>query len=486
MVKKKKAITSVTASIALATALMGAKDVQAATHIVKPGDTLWSIARTYNTTVAQLKKINGLSSDLIFPNQRLEVGVTPTKANPTKDVEKSSEKPKTYTVKRGDTLSHIAVQHRISVKQLMEWNRLNTTLIFPGDVLYVQPPQQQTLPAKEQKKPEQNKAPDQSVTTYTVKKGDSLWKIARAYQTTVANLKKWNHLSSDLIYPGQKLIVAGTNTQPAPSQQEPAPAQPAEPETPKAEETFIYTVKNGDTLSTIAWQYGVTVSDLKKWNGLSSDLIYAGQRLTIYTTEKTEEKNSDGDASSGSEPIIYTVKAGDTLSTIAATYGVTVKDLKRWNGLSSDMIYAGQKLSIFGTLDQNRQHTGTENVAGQQYDATKLIHIAKSYIGIPYVWGGSSPNGFDCSGFIYHVFNQAGYAIGRYNSEGYYNRSYYVSSPRPGDLVFFANTYKKGISHIGIYLGNNQFISAESSGVKISSLDNSYWKQHFDGFKRFY
>ncbi|MFS8650992.1 MAG: LysM peptidoglycan-binding domain-containing protein [Caldibacillus sp.] len=490
---KKKAITQVTASIALATALMGAnaKDAQAATHVVKPGETLWSIARTYNTTVAELKKINGLRSDLIFPNQRLEVGGNSANYGQPKEVKNSDQKPMTYTVKRGDTLSHIAVQHRISVKQLMEWNRLNTTIIFPGDVLYVQPPQKEQAPSQEQNASKQKETPEQSAQTYIVKSGDSLWKIARNYQTTVANLKKWNNLSSDLIFPGQKLIVSVTNTKPEPTQPErpvanqPESDEPAERVAPSTEEALFYTVKKGDTLSKIASQYGVTVNDLKKWNGLSSDIIYVGQRLTIRAEEKKEEIK-DGGKNSGTEPIVYTVKAGDTLSKIAATYSVTVNDLKKWNALSSDFIYVGQKLAIFGSLNQVGQRGGNQGLTQQPYDVTKLINIAKSFIGIPYVWGGSSPNGFDCSGFIYYVYNQAGYPIGRYNSEGYYNRSYYISDPQPGDLVFFANTYKTGISHLGIYLGNNQFISAESSGVKIASLDNPYWKKHFDGFKRFY
>ena len=65
-------------------------------------------------------------------------------------------------------------------------------------------------------------------------------------------------------------------------------------------------------------------------------------------------------------------------------------------------------------------------------------------MGVPYVWAGSTPDGFDCSGFIYYAYNKAGKQMGRYSSEGYYNRSFYVNEPQPGDLVFFENTYKKG------------------------------------------
>lgn len=490
--QKKKALASVTAGIALATALMGAKDVQAATHVVKPGDSLWSIARTYNTTVTQLKKINGLTSDIIFPNQRLEVGTNTSKV--TKD---KVQKPTTYTVKKGDTLSRIAVKHNISLNELMTWNRLNTTLIFPGDVLLVAPPQETTTPAKDHQQtknsqPVTNKqqATNQSGQTYTVKKGDSLWKISKQFGTSIANLKKWNNLSSDVIYVGQKLIVSNTKNS-APS------AEPTVPNTSnsnkKTTDGTTYTVKSGDTLSKIAVQYGVTVANLKQWNGLSSDLIYAGQKLIIKGTDKVpvqrQERNNQSEPdTSGQTTIVYTVKAGDTLGKIARTYGVTVNNLKQWNGLTSDLIYAGQKLSISGPSEKGKDQVndGKQEVVSGTYDVNKLIQTAKSFIGLPYVWGGSSPSGFDCSGFIYYVYNQAGFSLGRYSSEGFYNRSYYVSEPQVGDLVFFANTYKSGISHVGIYLGNNQFISATSSGVKIASLDNAYWKKHFDGFKRFY
>ena len=108
-------------------------------------------------------------------------------------------------------------------------------------------------------------------------------------------------------------------------------------------------------------------------------------------------------------------------------------------------------------------------------------------MGVPYAWGGSSLNGFDCSGFIYYAANQAGKKIGRTSAEGYYSRTFFVDQPQPGELVFFENTYKRGISHVGFYVGNNQFIHAdEKAGITITSLSSNYWSKHFDGFKKFY
>src|SRR5690625_118499 len=133
---------SVTATAVIASAFIAAENAEAASHKVKSGDSLWAIAQKYNTTVSQLKSINNLSGDIIHPNQVIE---TAKKSNTgTKTESGSSTKPSqpsknsnTYTVKRGDTLSEIASKHKISLKDLMKWNNLDTTLIFPGNVFVV-------------------------------------------------------------------------------------------------------------------------------------------------------------------------------------------------------------------------------------------------------------------------------------------------------------------------------------------------------------
>lgn len=115
---------------------------------------------------------------------------------------------------------------------------------------------------------------------------------------------------------------------------------------------------------------------------------------------------------------------------------------------------------------------------------SNLIQTASSLKGTPYVWGGTSPVGFDCSGFIQYVFNKHGKSIPRTTSD-LYQQGDSVSSLQPGDLVFFT-TYKSGPSHAGIYLGDRTFIHAGSStGVAKASLDQPYWSQRYLGAKRF-
>ncbi|MGB2991683.1 MAG: cell wall-binding repeat-containing protein [Paenisporosarcina sp.] len=115
----------------------------------------------------------------------------------------------------------------------------------------------------------------------------------------------------------------------------------------------------------------------------------------------------------------------------------------------------------------------------------KLVAKAKQYLGTPYVFGGTTPSGFDCSGYIYYVHNAAGIKLTRTNTSGYYSMTTKVSSPQPGDLVFFSNTYKAGISHMGIYIGNGSFIHAGGDKVQINKVTDYYWKDKFTSYNRF-
>ena len=118
--------------------------------------------------------------------------------------------------------------------------------------------------------------------------------------------------------------------------------------------------------------------------------------------------------------------------------------------------------------------------------ARSIIATAKQYIGVPYLWAGTTPSGFDCSGYVQYVFKKHGIQLNR-TCETQYRQGTYVSKGnlKPGDLVFFQNTYKAGISHVGIYIGDNQFIQCSSSkGVVISNLNSSYYVQHYYGARR--
>lgn len=354
-------------------------------------------------------------------------------------------------------------------------------------------------------------AANASASTYVVKKGDTLGQIAKTYNTTVNELKSINNLSSDLILINQKLTIADSAKS---TSNKTTTATKSSSSTQTSSAAKTYKVVSGDSLIKIANKHSISLAELKQWNNLTSTLIYPGDILNVSkpgsTSSNTPAPSSSGNSSNtnGSSSTVvkentatstgtYTIKSGDTLSKIASTYKMSVSQLKQLNSLKSDLIFPGQKLKV--SASEKVTNTGNSNStsnasnptfistgnSGQSY-TSKIVSASKSLIGLPYVWGGSTTAGFDCSGFVYYVLNQSGKSIARYSAEGYYDRSYYVDIPSIGDIVYFKNTYKQGISHLGIYIGNNEFIHADSSGVRVTSLDNSYYKEHFDSFKRLY
>ncbi|MCI4129835.1 LysM peptidoglycan-binding domain-containing protein [Bacillus haynesii] len=250
------------------------------------------------------------------------------------------------------------------------------------------------------------------------------------------------------------------------------------------------TVKKGDTLWGFSKKYGTSVSKIKQENKLNSDIIYIGQRLSINGSSSSSAKASQ--ASSATHKVVK----GDSLWKISRTYGMTVNELKSLNGLKTDLIRIGQVLKVKGTKSVKAASTtkpstssGTSKTSkapaqtSSTLNTSKLVSDAKALIGTPYKWGGTSTSGFDCSGFVWYILNKQT-NVARTNTVGYWNSMKSVSSPAVGDFVFFT-TYQPGPSHMGVYIGNNQFVHAGSDGVTISDMTNSYWKPRYLGAKRF-
>jgi cell wall-associated NlpC family hydrolase len=279
-------------------------------------------------------------------------------------------------------------------------------------------------------------APPSSVTEYKVVEGDILGRIALRYNTTVKSLKELNQLQSSLIFPGQVLKVAA-----------PQPVQPVQPvpiTSVSPSNVTEHKVVEGDILGRIALRYNTTVKSLKELNQLQSSLIFPGQVLKVAAPQPVQPVQPVQPA----QPI--------------------------------------QPAQPAQPVQPTQPPQQAQPVEPPSFNISNLLDIAKSKIGIPYLWGGTTPSGFDCSGFVYYVYNQAGKHISRQTADGYYNRSYYVSQPQPGDLLFFENTYKQGISHIGIYIGNNSFIHSDNDGVRITSVNDRYYSKHLDGYKRLF
>ena len=202
-------------------------------YIVKSGDSLYSIARKYNTTVDEIKRLNNLSSNALSIGQVLKIPSGSESSNTGSNTGTTN----TYVVKSGDSLYSIARKYNTTVDEIKKLNNLSSNLLNIGQVL---------------------KIPSGSSTnTYVVKNGDNLYSIARKYNTTVDEIKRLNNLSSNVLSIGQVLKI------------------------PSGSSTNTYVVKNGDNLYSIARKYQITVDELKKLNNLSSNLLSIGQVLKV-------------------------------------------------------------------------------------------------------------------------------------------------------------------------------------------------------------
>ena len=314
------------------------------TYTVKAGDSLYRIAVNHNMSLQELKNLNNLSSNLIMPGQVLKVSGQVSSSQPSTNTSQSSNQTQisgngTYTVKAGDSLYRIAVNHNMSLQELKNLNNLSSNLIMPGQVLKVSGQVSSSQPSTNTSQ-SSNQTQTSGNGTYTVKAGDSLYRIAVNHNMSLQELKNLNNLSSNLIMPGQVLKVSGQVSSSQPSTNTNTSQNSNQTQTSG---NGTYTVKAGDSLWAIANSHKMTLNDLKRVNNLSSDLIYVGQTLKVTKGAVTAANKPNTQSNTNKT---YTVKAGDSLWRIASNNGTTVNQLKALNNLTSDMIYVGQNLKL--------------------------------------------------------------------------------------------------------------------------------------------
>jgi peptidoglycan endopeptidase LytE len=272
-----------------------------------------------------------------------------------------------------------------------------------------------------------------------------------------------------------------------------------------------YTVKPGDTLSKISKSFGVGLGALKKANALSGDAIRPKQVLIIPSMREKKSPKKRLAATvkrTSGEMDAYVVQKGDSLYRISKKVGIPIEEIKKMNGLRTSALKIGQILLLSedeDMLEEEAKEAGdgeeiaeasqTEGEKGEEEESVAsvplgkwsnleerslLVRVAKTFLGAPYKLGGSTLKGIDCSAFVKKIYEIFDIQLPRTTREQFkVGKKVEKEQLEEGDLVFFKRRGNR--AHVGIYVGDNQFVHASSYSreIKIDHLDTPYYSQRF-------
>ena len=280
----------------------------------------------------------------------------------------------------------------------------------------------------------------------------------------------------------------------------------------------VYRVKRGDTLATIAKKYAITPETLRETNHLRGNSIRYKQVLTIPTTESKGTKQVAAKTAKTATLSSYRVKKGDNIYSIAKKTGLSVSAIKEANHLRSNALKPGQKIMLAkaepkqedklktaplndmddedddlddGSLastspspaEVEKAIASSQELLGKWHNPDEkrlFVKVATAFLGAPYRWGGASLKGLDCSAFVKKIYGLFDVTLPRTaHEQAHVGTTVAREDMIEGDLVFF-NT-KRSFGHVGIYIGNNEFVHASSGNriVKIDNLNESYFNKRF-------
>jgi membrane-bound lytic murein transglycosylase D len=289
----------------------------------------------------------------------------------------------TYKVKNDDSLLGIADLFNSRVSDIRNWNNIPyTTTIKIGQTLNIYVPEtMKDYYASLDKSTEieknknivsnnSNKSNKNSGILYhKIKRGETLGLIAAKYGVSVNQLRDWNNISGNRIVAGKNLRVYSEGSSNYSSNIE-------KTNTITKNNIYKYKVKRGDNLGKIAEEFGVSISQIKKWNGLSDNKLIAGRTIKIYsgTSSSTYGDNTTKNTSNVN---YYKVKPGDSIGEIAERYGVKISDIQNWNNLSGNKILAGNTLKIYSDANINDIPTETKTTIKSSKNNNQVYTVKK-------------------------------------------------------------------------------------------------------------
>lgn len=405
----------------------------------------------------------------------------------------------THKVAKNDTVWDLSQKYGVSIQAIEALNNIdqNSHLIITGQTLKV--------PAKDAQVSENNntaqatdkKADTENTSDVTVKAGDTLWTLAQQYNTSVEKLRELNGLAADayLIHPGNVLKVNGTvqaTQQPAqteqPVQQQAQPEQPVvqqEATQEQAQESQLvvsanhttHTVQAGESLYSIAQAYGVTVDSLRAANNLGATLL-VGQTLTINDPAKDPAQEAAAQQAAQQQAAAQAQQEAAAQQATQQQAATQVQQPVQNQAPAQTQAPAQQTQQVQQQAQPAQVQQPQQQVVSTSADGAAIAAYAQSFIGTPYVWGGSTPSGFDCSGLTQYVYAHFGKQIGR-NTIAQESAGAHipVSQAQVGDLLFWGtpgSTY-----HVAIYLGGNSFVAAPEPGQSVKIGNMAYFMPSF-------
>ncbi|MCD5598209.1 LysM peptidoglycan-binding domain-containing protein [Lactobacillus delbrueckii] len=339
--------------------------------------------------------------------------------------------------------------------------------------------------------------------SYTVVKNDTLWGLSKKYGVSVSDLKKANGVSGHLIYVGQKLQI------PTKSTKETKTAKTSTSTSTVDTTSTTHTVVKGDTLWSLAKKYGVSVSTLMKANNLSSSTILIGQSLNLRAGMTAYGVNG---VTTGSSSTAASTNTASSTSTTASSQAPKAKKSTTTNTSSNSNTSTSANTQSQSTASNSSASTTTNtNTAASNANTTSSTNTAASssqavsqaptaststatttasasasaitsyaltFLGVPYVWGGTTPSGFDCSGLVQYVYSHFGINLGRTTyTQQYAGTKISVASAQAGDLYFWGS-YGSAY-HEAIALGGGQYVMAPAPGQNVMTGSVSSYTPSF-------
>jgi len=342
-------------------------------HRIRRGESLGLIASRYGVKISQIKEWNSLRGNKIIAGKKLKIYTDGSVPTSYKTINKVSNNNKAnlirYKVKSGDTISEIAELYAVSTRDIRRWNGLRSNRIITGQNLKIF--SNESYSSDNDIVETSSDVSGKNVNYYKIKPGDTIGGVAELYHVSTSNIRSWNRISGNKIIAGQTLKIY--------SNYSPGNENHYLGSTTKSNSDYeLYTIQRGDAIGNIAEQFNVSVSDIRKWNNLSSNKIIAGKTLKIYSNSNSSSNTTKTkNVSDNSGPYSYhTVKRGETISQIAEKYHVSISSIREWNDLPDNTIIAGDRLKI--RKDKSYSRDGNS----QYHLVTKgesLYSISKKY-----------------------------------------------------------------------------------------------------------